>query len=388
MIIMKNIKVFLFFIIVVFTGCQDVFMRNISLNKCFVDVDKSHEQLDISGLFADDIEIMPLEMSEECIISEMLKIQFTDDYIFVSDEVAQCVFQFFSDTGKYIKRIGHRGEGPTEYSSIGDFVVNEDYIYIQDLYKNKVLRYGLKDNSVETLLLKDFYMDEMIDFGSELYFVSNYRNYENGCFNLHKLNLQNNEITHLIPADAKVAENNSAWGLKGYSSKNKDSALIIYPLNDTIYTLTPDSLFPQMIVCFSERTLPKDMRYLDAMTLMERSTDYILGMNNIKNSDKYIFFEYTDRGLNKNVVIDKTTLAAETTERFVLEKWGDLYISGFEIWNNSFYLVQSAYFFRRSWNAIYSNKSFVCNKDRQAFKSLYDELNDDDNPVIFKLRMK
>ena len=64
------------------------------------------------------------------------------------------VFQFFSDTGKYIKRIGHRGEGPTEYSSIGDFVVNEDYIYIQDLYKNKVLRYGLKDNSVETLLLK------------------------------------------------------------------------------------------------------------------------------------------------------------------------------------------------------------------------------------------
>ena len=180
MIIMKNIKVFLFFIIVVFTGCQDVSMRNISLNKCFVDVDKSHEQLDISGLFADDIEIMPLEMSEECIISEMLKIQFTDDYIFVSDEVAQCVFQFFSDTGKYIKRIGHRGEGPTEYSSIGDFVVNEDYIYIQDLYKNKVLRYGLKDNSVETLLLKDFYMDEMIDFGSELYFGSNYRNYENG----------------------------------------------------------------------------------------------------------------------------------------------------------------------------------------------------------------
>ena len=44
---------------------------------------------------------------------------------------------------------------------------------------------------------------------------------------------------------------------------------------------------------------------MDVMTLMERSTDYILGMSNIKNSDKYIFFEYSDRGLNKNVVIDK-----------------------------------------------------------------------------------
>lgn len=43
MIFMKNIKVFLFFIIVVFTGCQDVSMRNISISKCFVDVDKSHE---------------------------------------------------------------------------------------------------------------------------------------------------------------------------------------------------------------------------------------------------------------------------------------------------------------------------------------------------------
>ncbi len=84
----------------------------------------------------------------------------------------------------------------------------------------------------------------------------------------------------------------------------------------------------------------------------------------------------------------KKTLGTETTERFVLEKWGGLYISGFEIWNNNFYLVHPAYFFRRSWNAIYSNKSFVRNKGRQAFKSLYDELTDDDNPVIFKLQMK
>lgn len=161
-------KVSLILVLVLFLGCKNGKVQNVSdtvIGQCLVDVNKSKETLDISDLFVDDLEIVQLETNDNCLISEILKVQYMDDYIYVSDQVAQCVFQF-SQSGDFVKRIGSRGEGPIDYSSIGDFVVNNQYLYIKDLYGNKILRYGLNDNSVETLPLGDIGVDEMIDFGS------------------------------------------------------------------------------------------------------------------------------------------------------------------------------------------------------------------------------
>lgn len=382
---MKNVC--LFFAIMLLLSCKEASVYNKAVKECVVDVNKSIEKLDISHLFTDELKIVPLETSEECLISDMLKIQFTDNYIYVSDQVAQCIFQF-SDSGKYIKSIGNKGESPADYSSIGDFIVNDDHIYIQDLYINKILCYDLNGNWIKTFSLGDINIDEMIDFGTNIFCVSNYRNYKNGCFNLYKLNLLTQKIEGLIPADAKVAENSSAWGLNRYASKNGDSALIIYPLNDTIYSLTSDSVLPQMVVRFSERKLPENMRYQNVMDIMEQSSDYILGMDFIKNSDKHIFFEYGDGATHKNAILNRETGFAETTERFILEKWGSLYISNFEIRNNDFYVIQPAYFFKKSWNAIYEKENFKISNHKRLFEKLDNMLCEDDNPIIFIFRLK
>lgn len=382
---MKN--VYLLFVIIVLSGCKETTVSNMGIRECVIDVNKSQEKLDISNLFTDELEVVPLETTEECLISNMLKVQFAHDYIYVSDQVAQCVFQF-SSSGKFVRSIGHRGESPIDYSSMGDFIVTDNYIYIQDLYKNKILCYDLNGIFIEAFSLGDIGIDEMINLGNNvLYCVSNYRNYKNGCFNLYKLDLLTRKMKGLIPADAKVAEKQSAWGLNRYSSKNGNSALIIYPLNDTIYSLANDSVTPQMIVRFSERSIPESMRYQNVMETMEQSSDYILGMDNIKNTDKYIFFEYGDGAMHKNAILHKERFSSETTDRFVLEKWGGLYISNFETQNNEFYLIQPASFFKKSWDAIYSKENFKNDDCRRLFEKLYNGLHDDDNPIIFKLHM-
>lgn len=383
-------KVSLILMLVLFLGCKNGKVQNISntvIGQCLVDVNKSQKTLDISDLFVDDLEIVQLETNDNCLISEILKVQYMDDYIYVSDQVAQCVFQF-SQSGNFVKRIGSRGEGPIDYSSIGDFVVNDQYLYIKDLYGNKILRYGLNDNSVETLPLGDIGVDEMIDFGSSIYCISNYRNYEKGCFNLYKLDLATRQMISLLPSDKKIAEAHSAWGLNRYASKNKDTALLIYPLNDTIYTVTKDSVYPQMIVSFSERSLPENMRYQNVMETVNAASKWILGMDCIKESKSYIFFEYGDNGIQKSAMIDKKTFSCETTDRFVLGNWGDLYVSTFEIHNDIFYTMQPAYFFRRSWQEIYSKRSFKNKKDRDKLQKISETIQEEDNPIILKLKFK
>lgn len=382
---MKNF--FLLSVVIVLLGCKENVVSHAPVKECVIDVNKPLETLDVSNLFTDDLEAIPLETTEECLISDMLKVQFTDDFIYVSDQIAQCVFQF-SKSGGFIKSIGRRGESPSEYSSLGDFIANDEYLYIQDLYGNKILRYSLNADSVEVIPLGDIGIDEMIDFGTHLYCISNYRNYKDRCFNLYKLDLSTRKMEGVISADAKVAEKHSAWGLNRYAAKNEESALLIYPLNDTIYTITKDSVFPQMIIRFSERSLPEHTRYQNAMETIGQSSEYILGMDNIRNSAKYIFFEYGDRGIQKNAIINKETFSYETADRLVLEKYGKLYLTSFEICDNDFYIIQSVDFYKRLWTEIYSKESFRNEEHRNLFEKLFNGLRDDDNPIIFKLHMK
>ena len=67
--------------------------------------------------FVDSLEYIPLETTDECLIGKITDIALTDDRIFVLDELQQTVWVFTSD-GRYINRIGKRGEGPGEYLRI------------------------------------------------------------------------------------------------------------------------------------------------------------------------------------------------------------------------------------------------------------------------------
>ena len=57
-------------------------------NKTFdiiIDPDRFTDDLDLSCILTDSIEIIKLETSDECLIGEIKKVSFTDQFIFVSD---------------------------------------------------------------------------------------------------------------------------------------------------------------------------------------------------------------------------------------------------------------------------------------------------------------
>lgn len=111
-----------------------------------IDPENFSVDLDLSEILDDSIEIIPLETTEECLISKINRIEFYQDKIFVSDKANAKIFVFTSE-GKYLKSIGTQGGGPGEYSFLGDFTLKGDSVVIQDRYNSKYIAYDLYSNA-------------------------------------------------------------------------------------------------------------------------------------------------------------------------------------------------------------------------------------------------
>lgn len=92
---------------------------------------------------AEKIEYIPLETTEECLLrADIMDITLTQDYLFVCDH--EYVYQF-TPKGKFIRRIGKKGQGPGEYTqSILGVVYNDTKkeIIMTDFRTSKALIYS------------------------------------------------------------------------------------------------------------------------------------------------------------------------------------------------------------------------------------------------------
>ncbi|MGL6177766.1 MAG: 6-bladed beta-propeller [Tannerellaceae bacterium] len=119
---------------------------------------KDAKALATSSLF-DKVEYIPLETTDESIISKIADIRVMDDYILMSSSGLPMKL-FDRKTGKFIREIGKLGNGPEEYSSSGGMPVimyvdaGDQTIYVAS--QNKELQhYDVKGNYLGKIVLPD-----------------------------------------------------------------------------------------------------------------------------------------------------------------------------------------------------------------------------------------
>jgi hypothetical protein len=91
---------------------------------------------------AEDITFIPLETSDECLIGDIRSIRFSNDYLVIIDSETDQIL-LFSKTGRFIRKIGRKGQGPDEYlSPYFSVLVNDEFIF-WDRYLNKTFCFDL-----------------------------------------------------------------------------------------------------------------------------------------------------------------------------------------------------------------------------------------------------
>ena len=357
-----------------------------------VDVNNSTSSIDLSPFLQDEVDIIALETNDSCLVSEILKVEFYEDNIFISDRTSKCIYRFAS-SGKFINKIGQLGGGPEEYVSLGDFNVIDDLIYLHDERSGtgKIIVYAFDGTFIKTITPSiAISFDEFVNIDNKLFFVTNYTGTEIGYYNIYDMDLSTGKMNGFLPYDKSIESEQQKWGLNKFISGCKNSALVIFSNNDLIYSISSGEINPKYKVQFSDRNLPKEEIKKGGTHAMATalSKGYILGMENINNSENYLFFTFSDGSKGRSVFYDKVNKKNYVSDWLIVKSLGDLYGTGCFTSNNEFAIIQDAYLYRHLWEGQYSEFGFKSEKDKQRMLDIYNSIIDDDNPVLFRFKFK
>lgn len=383
---MKN-KVLLFALFV-FGGCNYFADRNVAdkdLEEIFIDPGKFDKYLDLSEILNDSIEIIPLETTEKCLISEINQIELYKDKIYMSDNGNAKIF-VYTTTGDFLYSIGRQGTGPGEYSYLGNFVCKEDSILIQDLYRHKYIVYDLYGNSYREIPYHAYH-NEVVSFDNTGYLISNYEKSDYGNFNLFKFDfLISKVISREIPFEEKETIK-SRYRLRRYSSKYDDNATLIYPLNDTVYTLKKDSVYPSYVIHFASRNLPENLEVdKDMLFRFVRKNKYLKGVEYLQNSRDYLLGYYIDDSF-KYFIYDKRSSSVRVGKWLSIGLFGNMIFHYFYTTiNGELYILQDADTFSFNWKSLrtYCTNSYY----REKIDSIVGKIGDDSNPILVKCKFR
>lgn len=354
-----------------------------------IDPDKVENYIDISPMLSDSIDIIPLETTDESLLSNIGRLIFHKGHFYILDGTRRGIF-VFDEKGRFVRKIGKQGGGPGEYSSILFFDVMGDSLFVSSMLEFKSFIYDLPTGKLIKQLSHRVSHVDGFSLNENIYLITNYGKVEQENFNLCQLDLSTGKsVEKFMPFDEKLADF-SSYGLANYTGSYKDTTYILFPYNDTIYQMTQAEVVPAYKINFTARNLPKDMLPIDVKKrriIAEKG--YVKGLEYMQFSRDYIWGMYADKYSIRNICINRHTLEANITDCFVVKKLGYLPLSEFYVFDESLISIGSVSSLKVSLSAVLSSSySSVEEKYRARLQELQKNLTEDSNPVLFRYRFK
>lgn len=314
-------------------------------------------------ILKDPINYIPLETKQDCLIGAIYKIIPTSDFIFVFTN--DLVYQFDTN-GKYIRKIGSKGRGPTEYGNILDVSVDEGSgkIYICDNSGKKINIYSLSGEYLGKVprngLWKRF---EVFD---NMYFIN-------------PLNYSGNEPCML----KVVAEDDSTICFNNYVKYEQRDLFLIYDIksfqklnnelifhqqfNDTIYRYNPQNRKLHVSYSFDFGSLKLPYHLLGSLTSWNNESSKYGYLHDVCENNNYVFATISYKGENEKYVINK-----KTGESYFIDKQQDLI---WPQWSSEKGILVSCL----QANSLLKHKDEI--SDIKLLK-IVSNMKEDDNPIV------
>ena len=260
--------------------------------------------------FAEDIKMIPLEFKDECILGEIRKVVMSDSDIFIMERNNPKGVYVFDHMGKYLYKIGNRGQEPEEFVDLSDFSLNEEerVVYLYDLMRTKVLAF-----SYEGDFIKDIPMN---------YYADNFE-YQNGLFYLYQENVVHGDpLYSLVIKDDKGKTVNKYYPVIEKLSKTNycvfrkldNEILFAEDLRDSIFTIRGDELTPKYFIDYKAKSMSK----VDRESILKRTRLPLTVLLECKKmAGIKDIFEINDKVFikNKHIVIPQFTVYDKKTQK-------------------------------------------------------------------------
>jgi hypothetical protein len=243
--------------------------------------------------FIDKTEIIMLETNEHSLIGKLNGGIVNNNQIYIIDHKQQMLF-CFDQTGKFIRKVGQRGRGPSEYLEIRDFCVTDDKIYILDFRKI----HSFDKNSGKYIESWEF--NTKNGFNPLKFFVFNKEHYFLWCSNPDVWDNKEGEYYRMreIKKGKKLSEYfkfeyRSSEDQRFYPCSNNSAYLKPIDGEYVIYKLSEDSLYAHFAIDFDKRAL-SPQKIEELRNSKERNayfnSNYFKSISNILETNDFLYF--------------------------------------------------------------------------------------------------
>ncbi len=318
---------------------------------------------------------IPLKFDLDHPIGVILKIILTDNHIFVAtyDYLLQ-----YDYSGKFEKKIGSHGKGPGEYLMLLDVSIDETSkkIYIADSNR-QIIEYDLitgkyiksyRNDSILwrfELVKESFLINPLFFLGSEqnkLILMS---------FNQDTLKHYHNDL-QFVPRNTFIEPDRKTF------QKYNNEIIFRQMFNDTIYTFHPTDGNLSIRYYFDFGNIKLPMNVLGDMEQFERTSNEKAYLNDITETEDYIFATVMYKRKEKRYIIHKTSGKNYSTaedKKITLKK------SGIDVWplwyekNTLIDFFQPAYLLEN-----------INNITDENLKKITHGLTEESNPVVILIK--
>ncbi|MDR1371794.1 MAG: 6-bladed beta-propeller [Dysgonamonadaceae bacterium] len=353
----------------------------------------SQEELSVIPPSFDQVTIVPLETNDDVLVGDIEQIQVNDSLIFVSDWNRKLFV--FDKQGRFRNMIGSRGNGPGEYRALGAFFIddNSNEIVILDQMKSTFLKYGFDGK---------FHSNGVRIDNSQI---------DPECASSHgDFILLNNSITPENTAAYRLYNDKgeTVFSKQYYGFSVSDYALLfsinpiakvddglhfIMPLCDTVFQCKDDYVIPKYIIEHSKKMATienykmNNEQTITGFEIQSVKDGLFTGFRDIFETDRHILLNYGwISGYNSGYfLVDKKT---DIGLYYLYDKESIFSVMPFFRINASdgknFVSIVPAYQL-----LPFKGKIDAANDENlEKFKTGVENLDEEDNPVLFFYKLK
>ena len=198
------------------------------------------KQLPFSA-FVDNIELIPLETTEDNLIGEITRLIFNDGkyYIRSTHGMQNAKLFVFDENGKYLKRISKQGGGPGEYIEFKDFTMTSDNQVVIADYKRLLYFDSEGKFSHSNKINQSFSATELLSTKENdiLVFLTLPNLFQNNL--ISKIDKEGDLNFFFNPGKEEALKCNFRTIWRAFLATDS-SFYLAYPFCDTIYSISPD----------------------------------------------------------------------------------------------------------------------------------------------------
>jgi hypothetical protein len=263
--------------------------------------------------FAEDIKMIPLEISGDCILDKVEKIVMSDSCIFIMERYNQKGIYVFDHSGKYLYRVGNCGQGPDEFVDLSDFSLNEEQqlIYLYDIMRKKVLIFSFEGDFIKDIQM-NYYADKF--------------EYQDNLFYLYRESpVMGDPAYSLVIKDDKGKTINKYYPLINKSPyihdcifrKLDNEILFAEYMRDSVFSVRSGELTPKYFIDYKDKSMSKiDRESILKGTRMALTVllecKKMAGIEDIFEINDKVFINNTNVVVPKFTVYDKKTQEVKT----------------------------------------------------------------------------